>query len=153
MSEVGGGSGGNTGTHRMAARGRIQNLRPPWKPGESGNPSGRPKKRPISDRYNSIAETPLSEKRRLELGLWKGATYADALATRLFDAAIDGNFRAAREIRQAIEGHSSEPSEAVQFETPNMEGTLDKLFRGRNEVSTDASSVPNTSQGYDKASK
>ena len=28
----------------------------PWKPGQSGNPSGRPRVKPISDRYAYIAE-------------------------------------------------------------------------------------------------
>lgn len=28
----------------MNSRGNTANLRPPWKPGESGNPNGRPKK-------------------------------------------------------------------------------------------------------------
>ena len=35
----------------MAGKGRLENLKPAWKPGESGNPSGRPKNRSISDAY------------------------------------------------------------------------------------------------------
>jgi hypothetical protein len=137
----------------MAGKGRIENLRPPWKPGESGNPDGRPKKRPISDRYNSLAETPLPEKRRLELDLPQGTTYGDALTTGQFDAAIDGNCRAAREIREAIEGRTNEASEAVQFRTANIEEVMAKLFGRRNEVPTDASSVPNRSQDDETGSK
>jgi hypothetical protein len=137
----------------MAGKGRIENLRPPWKPGESGNPDGRPKKRPISDRYNSFAETPLPKKRRLELGLPRGTTYGDALTMRLFDAAIDGNCRAAREIREAIEGRPNEPSETIQSPIRDVKVIVDKLFGGRNELPTDASSVPNTSQDDGKDSK
>ena len=92
----------------MAGRGRIQNLRPPWKPGESGNPSGRPKKRPISDLYAEFAERPVPEKLRRALGLAKGATFAEAQTVSLFTAASNGNVQAAREIREGIEGKASE---------------------------------------------
>ena len=37
-------------------RGNPQNLRPPWKPGESGNPNGRPKKRVISTTILDVIE-------------------------------------------------------------------------------------------------
>jgi hypothetical protein len=33
----------------------------PWKPVQSGNPSGRPRTQPISDRYAHIAEEKLPE--------------------------------------------------------------------------------------------
>jgi hypothetical protein len=137
----------------MAGKGRIENLRPPWKPGESGNPDGRPKKWPISDRYSFLVEMPLPKKLRLELGLWKGATHADAVAKRQIDAAIAGDCRAAREVREAIERRPHEPSETIQFPTRDMKVIFDKLFGGRNELPTDASSVPNTSQDYGKDSK
>lgn len=32
----------------MAGKGKLENLRPPWKPGESGNLSGRPRRKPIA---------------------------------------------------------------------------------------------------------
>jgi hypothetical protein len=92
----------------MAGRGRIQNLRPPWKPGESGNPSGRPKKRPISDLYAEFAERPVPEKLRRALGLAKGATFAEAQTVSIFIAACNGNVQAAREIREGIEGKTNE---------------------------------------------
>lgn len=35
------------------------NLKPPWKPGQSGNPKGRPKKRPFADELEKqIAKDP-----------------------------------------------------------------------------------------------
>jgi Family of unknown function (DUF5681) len=36
-----------------------------FKPGASGNPGGRPKKRPISERYEELAELELPEKERI----------------------------------------------------------------------------------------
>lgn len=33
--------------------GRVENLRP-WKPGQSGNPGGRPKKKPITELYEQL---------------------------------------------------------------------------------------------------
>ena len=36
-------------------------LMPAWKPGQSGNPSGRPHTKPISDRYAYVAEETLPE--------------------------------------------------------------------------------------------
>jgi len=40
---------------------RNPNTNIPWKPGQSGNPSGRPRMQPISDRYAHIAEEKLPE--------------------------------------------------------------------------------------------
>src|SRR5262245_66046695 len=39
---------GNTEKHRMA---NISNLRPPWKPGESGNPNGRPIRTRLTEQF------------------------------------------------------------------------------------------------------
>src|SRR5713101_7533720 len=85
------------------AESRKRGLKP-WPKGVSGNPGGRPKKRPITDRYYQKAEEPLSEKdcKRLELPI--GATWGDLLALRQFQAADKGSTNAAREIREAIEG-------------------------------------------------
>ncbi len=91
----------------MAGKGRIENLKP-WKPGESGNLSGRPKMRPISDRYAERAETALPEEERIKRGLPRGATYGDALAFDQFNAALNGRTEAAREIREAIEGKAAQ---------------------------------------------
>src|SRR5712692_4887002 len=97
---------------QMAGTGTIENLRPPWKPGESGNFSARPKKCPISDSYAELTEVLLPEKRRIKHGLPKGATYGDALVLGVFKAAIEGRTDAAREIREAIEGKAPQRVDA-----------------------------------------
>jgi len=84
-----------------------------FKPGVSGNPGGRPKKRPISERYEELAELELPEKERIKHGLPEGATYEDALAMVRFKAALDGKPDAAREIREAIEGKTGPRQETI----------------------------------------
>ena len=79
-----------------------------WKPGVSGNPGGRPRRRPISERYAELAELPLPKKDRIKHGLPEGATYGDALVAFVFKAALKGNPYAAREIREAIEGKTGQ---------------------------------------------
>ena len=48
-------------------------LMPAWKPGQSGNPSGRPRRKPVSGRYEFMCEVPLPENIRKKLGLEAGA--------------------------------------------------------------------------------
>ena len=76
--------------------------------GRSGNPGGRPKKRPISGRYAEMAETELPDDLQKLLRLPKGATYGDAIAMGQVRAAIKGKTEAAREFREAIEGKATQ---------------------------------------------
>src|ERR1700751_5591735 len=103
----------------MAGKGKLENLKPAWRPGESGNPSGRPRRRPISDAYAERLQRPVREKLRRELDLPEGATWADAIAAALAIAACKGSVAEARELREATEGKTSErPKEIsgpVQF--------------------------------------
>jgi hypothetical protein len=101
--------GGNTERNtEMANRDpNRKGLMPAWKPGQSGNPSGRPRMQPISDRYAHIAEQKLPENIRKKLKLGPGATYGDAIALRTFQAALEGDIAATREVREAIEGKAA----------------------------------------------
>jgi hypothetical protein len=77
-----------------------------WKPGQSGNPAGRPK---------SIT---LSEAMRLELakmlpGDTQERTFAEVIAQQLVRAAATGNILAAKEIADRTEG---KPKQAIAMD-------------------------------------
>src|SRR5882724_5696998 len=93
-----------------------------YKPGQSGNPSGRPKKKPITDEYDEALRVGLPDEIRLQLGLPRGATMASAIARRMVIRAVDSRdaVNAAREIADRVEG------KAAQSVTMKLEVT-DKL--------------------------
>lgn len=72
-------------------------------PGQSGNPSGRPKK-PLTDRYRGVLEADLPEDLRKSLKLAKGSTFGDAIAMSLARAAIKGDRGALGELMNRVEG-------------------------------------------------
>jgi len=78
-----------------------------WKKGQpSANPSGRPKSKPLTDRYNLDLEAPIPDKLRRRLLLPKEAVMADAIVRTMIGQAITGPGRveAAREITDRVEG-------------------------------------------------
>lgn len=66
---------------------RIANLKP-FQPGQSGNPAGRPKSKPISDRLRAALE----------------AGDADVIASKLLEGAKQGEISFIKEILDRIEG-------------------------------------------------
>ena len=61
----------------------LRNLRSPWRKGESGNPSGRPK-RPLTDAYNvQLAAVKKSDRQK--------RTYAELIAEAQIKQALKGN--------------------------------------------------------------
>ena len=73
-------------------------------PGQSGNPSGRPKKGLLTEYYQALVAQPLPEDLRIGLKLGQGATYGEAIALGQARAAIKGKTDAAREIADRLEG-------------------------------------------------
>jgi len=72
-----------------------------WKPGQSGNPGGRPR------------TAKLSEACRAKLGVLvpddaEGRTYAEAIAEKLVQLDLKGDFRAAQELADRGEGRPSQ---------------------------------------------
>jgi hypothetical protein len=85
-----------------------------WKKGQSGNLSGRPKSKTLSDAYRNKLEEPVPndpEKR----------TWAELIAEAQVRDAVRGNVQAAREIADRTEGRARQ---AIEFE----DATLTKAF-------------------------
>jgi len=101
----------------MNSKGTRKNLRPPWqKGGPSPNPSGRPKRLPISEIYALFAPEPIPESirkmmKRRGVPIEPGATFADTLALQMWTKAMAGDPKAAKEIRESIEGKAGQRPE------------------------------------------
>jgi hypothetical protein len=108
----------------------LANLRPPWRKGETPNPHGINRKRPITDEYFARACEPVPEKlrkrfnRRAKMELLEpGVTWAQAVALRMcYEALMEGSTRAAREMREAIEGKAPQRLEITS--PPRSEITI-----------------------------
>ena len=95
---------------------RVANLKP-WKPGQSGNPGGRPKKKPITELYEQLLN--------------------DGATVKAIRAAILRNFKSGktafvpllREIADRVEGKVTQPIDAKVTEVTQL--TDDEL---RNEI-------------------
>lgn len=82
---------GNTGESKGYHHPGSENLIP-WKPGQSGNPSGRPKKKPITEAYEALLNDPQAAKE---------------IALAMFDvikARGKGTAQAAKELADRVEG-------------------------------------------------
>jgi len=78
-----------------------------FRPGQSGNPGGRNKKRPITDEYFALAdvEVPKEVCKALKIKYVPGRTFSQANAlTRFMDALRKDGHLASKEIREAMEG-------------------------------------------------
>jgi hypothetical protein len=88
----------SSGQNSEKKRGNVATLTP-WKPGQSGNPSGRPR-RPatiLSSAYAALLMSPFE-------GDPQGRTWAEMIARSQAEAAQIGSTQAAIEIRKATEG-------------------------------------------------
>jgi hypothetical protein len=99
-----------------------------WKKGEpSPNPSGRPRKAPISDAYARHVGDPLPDDLRSKLRLPKGATWADAMALGQMRSAVRGNTPAAKEIADRIEGRVTQPISGENGEPVEVKWTVEVI--------------------------
>jgi len=107
----------------MATKRQLENLRPAWKPGESGNPGGkpgRPKTKPITEAYKAVIADRLPDHlRKVKLGqhtleLPEGSTFADLIAIGQCASAIKGNTAAAEEIANRLEGKVAVELDVIQ---------------------------------------
>jgi hypothetical protein len=97
----------------------IANLKP-WPKGVSGNPGGRPKKKPITDELERL----LAE----EASTRDGQTWATVIAEALLQQASRGDVRAISELANRVEGKSVQ---AIDLNTGGGEGIAERLERAR----------------------
>src|ERR1039457_6252815 len=81
--------------------GRTSGLRPPWEPGKSPNPGGRPKTRSLSKAYRAKLEEPFPDDPA-------GRTYAEVIAAKMAEQAASGDLSAARELADRAEGKAAQ---------------------------------------------
>ena len=96
---------------------RPKNRVPPpgehrWKRGQTGNPGGRPKKKPLTDAYARILKRQVPAYVVRKLGLKGHPTYAEMIAMALAKEAIKGKVQAASEMADRVEGRVSSPGDA-----------------------------------------
>lgn len=115
-----------------------------WKPGQSGNPGGRPKTAPLSQACRELLAAPVPDDP-------EGHTYAEAIAEMLGKKAIEGDIRAAQEIADRAEGRARQSIEiqnaalreafdrmsSEEMEAYAREGKLPAWFSRASEISRD----------------
>lgn len=88
-----------------------------WKKGQSGNPSGRPKSKTLSDAYrNKLEESVPNDP--------ESRTWAELIAEAQVRDAVRGNVQAAREIADRTEGRARQ---AIEFEDTAMAKAFERM--------------------------
>lgn len=104
-----------------------------WKPGESGNMSGRPKRKPLTDAYAALLDKPIPSDMARQLKLDESTTYAQVIAMSLVREAVKGKVQAAAEVADRVEGKITQPISgadggAIQIVStiPRHSGTIEE---------------------------
>lgn len=97
-----------------------------FKPGQSGNPGGRPKEKPVTDELRRLMDREVPNDR-------EGRTYAEVLAQAILHAALKGKVDAARELLDRIEGRVPHSVAAV-VETPRENLTREQVEERLREI-------------------
>ena len=88
-----------------------------FRPGQSGNPGGRPKTAPLSRACRDLlARTIPSDP--------KGRTYAEAIAEALAEKAVAGDIRAAQELADRAEGRARQ---SIEIEHTLLRQAFDRM--------------------------
>lgn len=95
-----------------------------WKPGQSGNPGGRPKTAPLSHACRELLAQPVpnNPERR---------TYAEAIALTLMEKALAGDIRAAQELADRAEGRARQ---SIEIQNVVLRDAFDRMSREEMEV-------------------
>jgi hypothetical protein len=88
-----------------------------WKKGQSGNPSGRPKSKVLSDAYKNKLEELIPNDP-------EGRTWAELIAEAQVRDAVRGNVQAAREIADRTEG---KPRQSIEFEDKTLAAAFERM--------------------------
>jgi hypothetical protein len=86
----------------------------PFKPGQSGNPGGRPKKKPLTEAYGRILKRRVPADLVRKLGLKGHPTYAEMIAISLTREAVKGKVQAASELADRVEGRITTPGDSPE---------------------------------------
>jgi hypothetical protein len=124
----------------VAQKRNTSGLRPPWKPGESGNLSGRPRRQPVTQEYlkaldDLVTPTLRAQLLRHGIALSKNATMAEAVGKgRVLQAITDT--QAAKEVREAVEGKAPQRMELTgpcgePMQIEDVDNDLTKKLLGR----------------------
>jgi hypothetical protein len=106
-------------------RGTLSNLKP-WKPGQSGNPSGRSRKLPITEALEQIGQqivpTEIRKilRRKLNVEVKPGSTFAQCIALALISKAIVGDVEAIREFTNRVQGKALQQLEIATPENRDV---------------------------------
>jgi hypothetical protein len=100
----------------------TQNLKP-WKQGQSGNPGGRPRTKPVTAELERMLEQ--------EAPAANGRTWAAVIAEALLKKARKGDVRAIAELANRIEGKSRQ---TLDLELDVCTGLADRLAAARKRV-------------------
>ncbi len=106
----------NSGQNSGRRRGRPENLTP-WKPGQSGNPGGRPKRSPLAEACRELLSLPVP-------GDPDGRSYAELIALSLAKKALKGDVRAAQELADRAEGR---PRQAIEIESASLARAFERM--------------------------
>jgi Family of unknown function (DUF5681) len=88
-----------------------------WKKGQSGNPSGRPKSKTLSDAYkNRLKELVPNDP--------EGRSWAELIAEAQIRDAVRGNVQAAREIADRTEGRARQ---SIEFEDKTLANAFERM--------------------------
>ncbi len=102
-------------------------------PGQSGNPSGRPKRKPLTDAYMAILGKTIPPEVARKLDLPESATYAEVIAMSLAREAVKGKVNAAAEMADRVEGKVTQPISGpdegpIVHEIRGMKAVRDALY-------------------------
>lgn len=104
--------------------GRPENLKP-WKPGQSGNPGGRPRTRPLTDELVQLleGEAPNSD----------GKSWAYVIAEALLKRARNGDVRAFAVLANRIEGR---PHQSLAVDVSANTSLAERIAAARKRVAS-----------------